>query len=144
MTPRPNAPGTRDPLLQTALRRPLNKLMTRTTNPTTRSKWTMAPPRCKVKPNSHNTSKTTKIVQSMLASWSSKLNLMKSLVSLTKLHHGVSHFPNLKSGQESSVLACVPTARNTPPSTEKRPESNHLLQVVAKRNDELRTASVPV
>jgi hypothetical protein len=68
MTPQPTAAGTRDPLLQTALRLPLNKLMTRTTSPTTRSKWMRAPPMCKLKPNSHKTSKTTKIVQSMLAS----------------------------------------------------------------------------
>jgi hypothetical protein len=68
MTPRPTATGTRDPLLQTELRLPLNKLMTRTTSPTTRSKWMRAPPMCKLKPNSHKTSKTTKIVQSMLAS----------------------------------------------------------------------------
>ena len=68
MTLRPTAAGTRDPFLQTALRRPLNKLMTRTTSPTTRSKWMSAPPTCKLKPNSHKISKTTKIVQSMLAS----------------------------------------------------------------------------
>jgi len=68
MTSRPTATGTRDPLLQTALLRPPNKLMARTTSPTTRSKWMRAPPTCKLKPNSHKISKTTKIVQSMLAS----------------------------------------------------------------------------
>jgi hypothetical protein len=37
---------------------------------------------------------------------------MKPLISLTKwLHHGVSHFPNLKSDQKSSVWVCVLTAR---------------------------------
>jgi len=75
MTPRPTGTRTHDPLLQTALRRPLNKLMTRITSPTTRSKWIRAPPMCKLKPNSHKISRTTKIVQS-------KLNLMKPLVSL--------------------------------------------------------------
>src|ERR1039458_1247819 len=79
--------------------------MTRTTNPTTSSKWIRAPPICKLKPNSHKTSKTTKIVQSMLASRSPKQAEPDEALGLAhkRLHHGVSHFSNLKSGQKSSV-----------------------------------------
>ncbi len=51
--------------LQNALRRPPNKLMTRTTNPTTSSKWIRLPPRCKLKPRSHKIRRTIKMVQSM-------------------------------------------------------------------------------
>jgi len=60
--------GTRKCLLQTALRRLLSKLMTRTTNPTTSSKWIRLPPTCKLKPRSHKITRTTKIVQSMSTS----------------------------------------------------------------------------
>ena len=87
--------------------------MTRTTNPTTSSKWIRAPPICKLKPSSHKTSKTTKIVQSMLASRSPKRAEPDETFDLAHkwLHHGVSHFPNLKSDQKSSVWECVLTAR---------------------------------
>ena len=64
-TPRPPGAGTRIALLQTALRRPLSKLMTRTTNPTTSNKWTRLPPTCRLKPRSHKIRRTTKMVQSM-------------------------------------------------------------------------------
>src|ERR1017187_2638371 len=89
--------------------------MTRTTNPTTSSKWIRAPPICKLKPNSHKTSKTTKIVQSMLASRSPKRAEPDETLDLAHkwLHHGVSHFPNLKSDQKSSVWACVLYSANS-------------------------------
>jgi len=57
--------GTRTAFLQIALLRPLSKLMTRTTNPTTSSKWIRLPPICKPKPRSHKIMRTTKMVQSM-------------------------------------------------------------------------------
>ena len=47
----PETAGTRNALLQTALRRPLTKLMIRTTNPTTSSKWIRLPPTCRLKPS---------------------------------------------------------------------------------------------
>jgi hypothetical protein len=53
--------GSRDAFLQTALRRPLSKLMTRTTNPTTSSKWIRLPPTCKLKPRSHMIKRTMKM-----------------------------------------------------------------------------------
>jgi hypothetical protein len=64
----PPGAGTRTAFLQTALRRPLSKLMTRTTNPTTSSKWIRPPPTCKLKPRSHKIRRTTKMVQSMSTS----------------------------------------------------------------------------
>jgi hypothetical protein len=54
--------------LQIALRRPLNKLMAKTTNPTTSSKWIKPPPTCKLKPRSHKIRSTTQIVQSIVTS----------------------------------------------------------------------------
>ena len=65
---RPPGVGNRSAFLQTAVRRPLSRLMTRTTNPTTRSKWINAPPMCRLKPRSHKIRRTTKMVQSMLTS----------------------------------------------------------------------------
>jgi hypothetical protein len=59
---------TRATLLQMALRRPLNRLITRTTSPTTSSKWIRPPPTCKLNPRSHRISRTTRTVQSMLVS----------------------------------------------------------------------------
>jgi hypothetical protein len=53
------------PYLQPAVRRPLNRLMTRTTKPTTRSKWIKPPPICRLKPRSHKIRRTTRTVQSM-------------------------------------------------------------------------------
>jgi hypothetical protein len=55
-------------LLQNAPRRPLTRLMTRTTKPTTRSKWISAPPICRLKPRSHKIRRTATIVQSMTTS----------------------------------------------------------------------------
>jgi hypothetical protein len=46
-------------------RRPLSKLMTRTTNATTSSKWMRPPPIWRLKPKSHKIPRTTKIVQSI-------------------------------------------------------------------------------
>ena len=59
------APGLVLPYLQIAVRRPLNKFMTSTTNPTTRSKWIRPPPICRLKPRSHKIRRTTRTVQSM-------------------------------------------------------------------------------
>jgi hypothetical protein len=55
-------------ILQKAPRRPLSRLMTRTTKPTTRSKWISAPPICRLKPRSHKIRRTATIVQSMSTS----------------------------------------------------------------------------
>jgi len=60
-------PGADTPT-QTALRRPLSRLMTKTTSPTTRSKWIRPPPICKLKPRSHRIRRTMKMVQSMVTS----------------------------------------------------------------------------
>jgi hypothetical protein len=46
-------------------RRPLRRLMTRTTSATTSSKWIRPPATCRLKPKSHRMRSTTKIVQSM-------------------------------------------------------------------------------
>ena len=54
--------------VQTAVLRPLSRLMIRTTNPTTNSKWIRPPPTCKLKPRTHKIRRTTKIVQSMSTS----------------------------------------------------------------------------
>jgi hypothetical protein len=55
--------GTRTTFLQPAFR-PLNRLMTRTTNPTTRRMWISPPPICRLKPRSHKIRRTTRTVQS--------------------------------------------------------------------------------
>jgi len=68
LTPGPPGAGTRTTFLQPAVRRPLSRLMTSTTNPTTSSKWIRPPPRCKLKPRSHRIRSTTKMVQSMSTS----------------------------------------------------------------------------
>jgi len=62
-TPESSGAGARNALLQTALRRPLTKLMIRITNPTTRSKWINPPPTWRLKPRSHKITRMTKIVQ---------------------------------------------------------------------------------
>ena len=55
--------------LQPAVRRPLSRLMTRTTNPTIRSKWIRPPPICRLKPRSHKIRRTARTVQSMSTSY---------------------------------------------------------------------------
>src|SRR6185503_7937113 len=64
---------------QTALRRPLNRLMTKTTSPTTSSKWIRPPPTCRLKPKSHKIRSTTQIVQSIVTS-SAHLSTPEELV----------------------------------------------------------------
>jgi hypothetical protein len=69
------------------LRRPLSRLMMRITSATTRSRWMSPPAIWKLKPSSHRTKTTTKIVQSMYfsfrawdASWTSdKLAMFQSV-----------------------------------------------------------------
>jgi hypothetical protein len=56
------------PFLHMAVRRPLTRLMTRTTNPTISSKWIKPPPTCKLKPRSHKMRRTTQMVQSISTS----------------------------------------------------------------------------
>jgi hypothetical protein len=51
------------------LRRPLSRLMMRITSATTRSRWMSPPAIWKLKPSSHRTKTTTKIVQSMYFSF---------------------------------------------------------------------------
>jgi len=46
--------------------RPLTRLMTRTTNPTTRRMWIRPPPICRLKPRSHKITRTTRTVQSIM------------------------------------------------------------------------------
>src|SRR5271166_3376126 len=65
----PPGSGTCTDSLQTAVRRPLNKLMTRTAKATMSSRWIRAPPKCRLKPKSHKIRRTTKIVQSMSTSY---------------------------------------------------------------------------
>jgi hypothetical protein len=77
--PGPPGAGARKAFLQAALRRPPSKLITRTTNPTTSSKWIKPPPTCKLKPRSHKIRRTTRMVQSMsnlLCSLASTQNIM--------------------------------------------------------------------
>jgi hypothetical protein len=52
---------------QMALRRPLTRLMTRTTSATTSNKWMSPPPTWRVKPRSHRIPRMTKIVQSIFS-----------------------------------------------------------------------------
>src|SRR5581483_6972022 len=65
MSPDDSGARPRNAHLQTDLRRPLSKLMIRSTNPTTSSKWIRPPPTCKLKPRSHKIRRTTKMVQSI-------------------------------------------------------------------------------
>src|SRR4029079_11017831 len=53
---------------QTALRRPLNRLMTKTTSTTTSSRRIRPPPTSRLKPRSHKIRSTTQIVQSIVTS----------------------------------------------------------------------------
>jgi hypothetical protein len=61
--------------LQIAVRRPPRRLMTRTTSATTSSKWIRPPATWRLKPRSHRTRSTTKIVQSITVLLRSSLNL---------------------------------------------------------------------
>src|SRR5579864_7195096 len=66
--PPPRADDTRSQphaFRQAALRLPLSRLMTTTTNATTSSKWIRPPPTCKLKPRSHRTRRIMQMVQSM-------------------------------------------------------------------------------
>jgi hypothetical protein len=63
------------PYLQPAVRRPLSRLMTKTTNPTIRSKWIRPPPICRLKPRSHKIRRTARTVQSISTSYLRHTNM---------------------------------------------------------------------